>query len=157
MSTRGLALTRSFQRVRPEPGPPGESRFRRGETVRVTVTLMTSVPRSALALEDPVPAGLEPVDFSRRDLDPGLRSFLGSSPVEGSSAKSWLRWYDHMEVRQGSVRLFADYLEPGVYTYSYLARAVTPGTFVLPGPYAEETNSPENHGRGAGLAVTVEK
>jgi uncharacterized protein YfaS (alpha-2-macroglobulin family) len=44
-----------------------------------------------------------------------------------------------------------------VYTYSYLARPVTPGTYILPGPYAEEMYNPENYGRGAGLKITVSK
>jgi uncharacterized protein YfaS (alpha-2-macroglobulin family) len=156
--TRGLSLARSFQRVRPEPGAPGESAFRRGEIVKVTVTLMTNVARHDLALEDPVPAGLEPVDFRSRDKDPNLYGLLAADA--GGTGDSWNAfhyWYDHEEIRPDSVRLFADDLEPGVYTYSYLARAVTPGIYVLPGPYAEEMYNPENHGRGAGLRITVEK
>jgi uncharacterized protein YfaS (alpha-2-macroglobulin family) len=167
---RGLALTRSFRRVRPEPGPAGESAFRRGEAVKVTVTLMTDVARYNLALEDPVPAGFEPVDFHLRDQNPNLAAELEAAEPEPEGAEPeddaprtddpWAllwNWYDHEEIRPDSVRLFADELEPGVYTYSYLARAVTPGTYALPGPYAEEMYNPENHGRGAGLRITVEK
>jgi uncharacterized protein YfaS (alpha-2-macroglobulin family) len=155
---RGLTLTRNFQRVRPEPGPAGESTFRRGEVVKVTVTLMTNVRRYNLALEDPVPAGLEPVDFHLRDQNPNLAAALSADDRE--TRDPWVyfwRWYDHEEIRPDSIRLFADSLDPGVYTYSYLARPVTPGTYTLPGPYAEEMYNPENFGRGAGLRITVEK
>jgi uncharacterized protein YfaS (alpha-2-macroglobulin family) len=154
---RGITLTRSFRRVRPEPGPVGESKFRRGEVVKVTVTLMTNVARRDLALEDPVPAGLEPVDFHLGDQNPGLAAL--SADAYGSR-DPWVllwNWYDHAEIRPDSVRLFADDLAPGVYTYSYLARAVTPGIYALPGPYAEEMYNPENFGRGAGLRITVER
>jgi uncharacterized protein YfaS (alpha-2-macroglobulin family) len=154
---RGFTLTRSFQRVRPEPGPAGESRFRRGEVVKVSVTMMTSVPRWNVVLEDPVPAGLEPVDFGLRDQNPNLAALLEEGSAEQDPCAAFWRWYDHEEIRPDRIRLFAGRLEPGVYTYSYLARPVTPGTYLLPGTYAEEMYNPENHGRAAGLTLTVEK
>ncbi|MDR1082185.1 MAG: hypothetical protein LBQ79_14840 [Deltaproteobacteria bacterium] len=153
--TRGLVLTRTFQRVKPRPGPAGESSFRRGEVVKVTMTLVTAVPRYNLAVEDPVPAGLEPVDFRLKDQNPNLAELLAASPDVEDPWRGYWYWYDHEEIRPDSIRLFADYLEPGVYTYSYLARPVTPGSYILPGPYAEEMYNPENYGRGAGLKITV--
>ncbi|MDR1314261.1 MAG: hypothetical protein LBQ12_11355 [Deltaproteobacteria bacterium] len=156
-ATRGLVLSRSFQRVKPTPGPAGESRFRRGEVVKVTVTLMTSVARWNLVLEDPVPAGLEPVDFRLKDQNPNLAALLAEDPSARDPWTRWWSWHDHEEIRPDAIRLFAERLEPGVYTYSYLARPVTPGAYVLPGPFAEEMYNPENYGRGAGLKITVEK
>ena len=44
----------------------------------------------------------------------------------------------------------------GTYTYSYLARATTPGQFVVPPPRAEEMYSPETFGRGRTERVVVE-
>ena len=41
-------------------------------------------------------------------------------------------------------------------TYTYVARAKTPGTFVAPPPKAEEMYSPETFGRGQGDRVIVE-
>jgi len=43
----------------------------------------------------------------------------------------------------------------GVYTYTYVARATTPGVFVVPPPRAEEMYAPETFGRGATDIVTV--
>ncbi|MEW5724588.1 MAG: hypothetical protein AB1896_15865 [Thermodesulfobacteriota bacterium] len=43
----------------------------------------------------------------------------------------------------------------GVYTFSYLARAVTAGTFLAPGPHAEEMYSPEVMGLGGGTKVEI--
>jgi hypothetical protein len=44
----------------------------------------------------------------------------------------------------------------GVYTYSYGARATTPGRFVVPPTRAEEMYEPETFGRGRTDFVLVE-
>jgi len=44
----------------------------------------------------------------------------------------------------------------GVHTYRYVARATTPGTFIVPPPKAEEMYTPETFGRGATDIVIVE-
>jgi len=44
----------------------------------------------------------------------------------------------------------------GVYTYAYVARATTPGTFVVPPARAEEMYHPETFGRSASARVIVE-
>jgi uncharacterized protein YfaS (alpha-2-macroglobulin family) len=153
----GITVTRVFQRMLPEPGPAGESLFRRGELVKVTVTLMTTVERYNLVVEDPVPAGLEPVDFSLKDQNPRLAELLAEDPSASDPWIAFWKWYDYREIRPECVRLYADRVSPGVYTFNYLARPVTPGTYMLPGTYAEEMYNPENYGRGSGLTVTVIK
>jgi len=54
------------------------------------------------------------------------------------------------------VEAFASLLWPGVHPYTYLARATTPGRFVVPPPKAEEMYAPETFGRGATDIVVVE-
>jgi hypothetical protein len=44
----------------------------------------------------------------------------------------------------------------GVYEYTYIARATTPGTFVVPPAKAEEMYSPEVFGRSSSDRVIVE-
>jgi uncharacterized protein YfaS (alpha-2-macroglobulin family) len=44
----------------------------------------------------------------------------------------------------------------GVHGYDYVARATTPGSFVVPPPKAEEMYMPETFGRGASDRVVVE-
>ena len=51
---------------------------------------------------------------------------------------------------------FASLLPAGVYTYAYVARATTPGIFVVPPPRAEEMYMPETFGRGGTERVIVE-
>ena len=59
------------------------------------------------------------------------------------------------ELRDERVVLSADYLPPGTYTYTYLARAGTPGTFRVIPPTAQEFYFPEVYGRGAGSLFSV--
>jgi alpha-2-macroglobulin len=44
----------------------------------------------------------------------------------------------------------------GVYTHSYVARATTPGNFVVPPARAEEMYHPETFGRSGADRVIVE-
>jgi uncharacterized protein YfaS (alpha-2-macroglobulin family) len=59
-------------------------------------------------------------------------------------------------MRDERVEAFTSLLYEGVYDYSYVARATTPGSFVVPPPKAEEMYAPETFGRGAGDRVIVE-
>ena len=59
-------------------------------------------------------------------------------------------------MRDDRVEAFASLVWDGVYTYRYVARALTPGRFVAPPPRAEEMYAPETFGRGATDRVVVE-
>ena len=65
-------------------------------------------------------------------------------------------WFDHQNLRDDRVEAFSALLWEGVHTYRYVARATTPGTFVVPPPKAEEMYAPETFGRGATDRVIVE-
>ena len=54
------------------------------------------------------------------------------------------------------VEAFAAFVWEGVYTYSYVARATTPGAFVVPPSKAEEMYHPETFGRSSTDRVIVE-
>jgi alpha-2-macroglobulin len=69
----------------------------------------------------------------------------------------WRRvWFDHQNMRDERVEAFASLVWEGVYTYRYVARATTPGRFVVPPPRAEEMYYPETFGRGATDRVVIE-
>jgi len=69
----------------------------------------------------------------------------------------WRRtWYDHQNLRDERVEAFASLLFEGVYAYSYVARATTPGSFVVPPTKAEEMYHPETFGRSGTDRVVVE-
>jgi uncharacterized protein YfaS (alpha-2-macroglobulin family) len=145
----------------------GTWRIKAGARVRVRLTLVAEARRYHVALVDPLPAGLEAQN-------PALAT-TGSLPDAGDdsvaeigapglgaprSVGHWSRWartwFDHQNLRDDRVEAFAALLWDGVYSYRYVARATTPGTFVVPPPRAEEMYSPETFGRGSSDRVIVE-
>jgi uncharacterized protein YfaS (alpha-2-macroglobulin family) len=111
--------------------------------------------RYNVVLEDHVPAGFEPVNFNLADADQTLLDLV--RPADDDETSQPRFWYDHQEIWPDRVAVYAGYLPPGVYTFSYRARAATVGRYLTPGPKAEEMYAPENAGRGAGHVIVVEE
>jgi uncharacterized protein YfaS (alpha-2-macroglobulin family) len=132
----------------------GTWHIRSGAKVRVRLTMAAPSRRYHVALVDPLPAGLEV-------LNPAL-AVTGSIPEDEKVKPAnfgwwWLRpWFEHQNIRDERVEAFTSLLWEGVYTYSYVARATTPGAFVVPPTKAEEMYQPETFGRGATDRVIVE-
>ncbi|TFH34267.1 MAG: hypothetical protein E4G99_09835, partial [Anaerolineales bacterium] len=128
--------------------------FKAGARVRISLTMVADSRRYHVALVDPLPAGLEIVN-------PAL-AVSGAVPQDPNSADShygwwwWWTWYEHQNMRDERAEAFTSLLWDGVYEYTYVARATTPGTFVVPPAKAEEMYSPEVFGRSAGDIVVVE-
>ncbi len=123
-----------------------------GSRVRVRLTMAAPSRRYHVALVDPMPAGLEA-------LNPAL-AVTGSVPADPKARGAywyWLgTWYEHQNMRDERVEAFASLLWAGVYEYSYVARATTPGNFVVPPARAEEMYAPETFGRSGSDRVIVE-
>ncbi len=153
----GFAVSRNYEGA-DSPGDVtrdknGVWHVKLGALVRVRLEMVAPARRYHVALVDPIPAGFEP-------LNPSL-SMTGTIPRDPKSLKRgrpwwWSSaWYEHQNMRDERVEAFASLLYGGVYSYSYVARATTPGTFVVPPPKAEEMYDPETFGRGAGDRVII--
>ncbi|MFT5429970.1 MAG: hypothetical protein ACI9OJ_000643 [Myxococcota bacterium] len=131
-----------------------------GARVRVRVTMVAESRRYHVALVDPLPAGLEPLNAALRGTEDVPEDHGAQSGKSGSrspwSHRRWGRWYEHSNLRDERAEAFTSLLWDGVYTYSYLARATTPGNFVVPPAKAEEMYAPETFGRSAGDRVIVQ-
>jgi alpha-2-macroglobulin len=123
--------------------------FKKGELVKVELTMSTTQVRYHVALVDNLPAGLEA-------LNPSL-PIGGSENKQQSSSHSWWwgYWFEHQNFRDERVEAFSSYLYPSVHKYSYLARATTIGEFVIPPAKAEEMYSPEVFGRSKSERVFI--
>ena len=130
-----------------------------GARVRVRLTMVANARRYHVALVDPMPAGLEA-------LNPTLAT-TGALPRDtqetdaGGAGRSfgwWWRaqWFEHQNLRDDRAEAFTSLLWEGVYKYSYVARATTPGDFIVPPAKAEEMYHPETFGRGKTDRVRVE-
>jgi alpha-2-macroglobulin len=122
------------------------------------VTMVAPTRRYHVALVDPLPAGLEALNPALAVTGSVPRDAKDSSGTAGRGDYWWWYgpWYQHENLRDERVEAFTTMLWEGVYTYSYVARATTPGTFVVPPPKAEEMYHPETFGRGASDKLVVE-
>lgn len=159
-SENGFSVSRLYEAV-DDPSdvrrdPDGTYRVKAGALVRVRIGMVAPSRRVHVALVDPLPAGFEA-------LNPALAT-TATIPQDPSQTKSvggapwWWGgpWYEHQNVRDERVEAFASLLFDGVYDYTYVARATTPGTFVAAPPKAEEMYNPETFGRAAGDRVVIE-
>jgi uncharacterized protein YfaS (alpha-2-macroglobulin family) len=126
-----------------------------GTRVRVKLNMVNENRRYHVALVDPMPAGLEA-------MNPALAT-TGPLPLNPNEQQSRGRywwwygpWYDHQNMRDERVEAFSPLLWEGNHEYEYIARATTPGNFVVPPPKAEEMYMPETFGRGGSDRVIVE-
>ena len=154
----GFIIQRSYEAV-DDPADvvqdeDGVWHIKAGARVRVRLTMVADNRRYHVALVDPLPAGLEIVNPSL-----AVSGDLPQDPNESESRYGWWwwgPWYEHQNMRDERAEAFASLLWEGVHQYSYVARATTPGTFVVPPAKAEEMYSPEVFGRSSSDWVIVE-
>jgi uncharacterized protein YfaS (alpha-2-macroglobulin family) len=121
-----------------------------GSLVRVRLTVHADGKQNYVALDDKLPAGLEPLNAA---LETTERVSLGAL---GPSGKRGLEVLSYSEIRDARVAFYIDEMAAGDYEYVYLARATTPGTFLRPAGRVEAMYRPEVEGTTAVDTVTVE-
>lgn len=132
--------------------------FNAGELVRVQLRIATSQERNFVAIEVPLPAGLEAVDTALATTKQSTRRTdeeEGSESMDETEADSFWSPFVYSEKRDDRVVYFSDLLPPGVHSQTFVARATTPGKFLLKPARAEEMYAPEVFGRSEGGSVTV--
>ena len=169
---KGIVVERWYERF--DDGSP-VTRVNEGDLVRVRLRVTVPADREFVAVEDPLPAGLEPVDPSLRTsatLEPFTTAESAEAEREGNRGRDgpiwqaflygswdgghWSPW-EHKELHDDRVTYFARMLWTGSYTASYVARATTAGSFVAPPAYAEEMYNPALQGRSSGGRFNVDR
>ncbi|HEY9680228.1 MAG TPA: alpha-2-macroglobulin family protein [Oculatellaceae cyanobacterium] len=156
---RGFHVNRTYEGVKNKDDvtrdKDGKWHFKAGSLVKVKLTLSAPGYRFFVAMVDPIPAGSE---ILNEDLK-------GTEQVEKNKDKSspgilwwwWIRnWWDYENKRDNQAEVFSDSLSGGSHEYSYVVRATTPGSFVVPPTKAEEMYAPETFGRAQTEMVVVE-
>lgn len=148
------------------------------DLVLVDLLVVTPDPREQVVIDDPLPAGLEPVQSAlattARDLsvtgapsggwgispgdlgdatDADAASDIDARATGSTFSRSWY----HREFHDDRVLTFVDHMAAGMYHYRYLARATTPGKYVVPPTKAECMYEPETFGRTAAGSFEVKK
>jgi alpha-2-macroglobulin len=154
---RGFAVSHQYTLLDAPSKPISAAKI--GDTVRVTVTVMVQSDHTYVVVEDPLPAGLEPVDARLKNVDPALKNQLDNELAQAASKQfgggayfaPWYRWYyspwHQVDLRDDRAVLSAAWLSKGVYEYVYYARATSPGDFFVAPAHAQETYFPEVFGR----------
>ncbi len=131
----------------------GTWKVRAGARVRVNVEMVTKARRYHVALVDPLAAGFETIHTT---LKIGAQApDSGDGICAACKGSWWSPWYEHDNLRDERAEAFGSLVSAGVYTYSYLVRATTPGQYVVPPAKAEEMYMPETFGRSGTDRIVV--
>ena len=167
----GFFVTRTYQPVAaggsmaslrgiPGKGGDGVKSVKAGDLVRVTLRIIAPQHMYFVAVDDPLPAGLEAVNFrlmtsARHDRRRHGRHGYSARYGVNRSRSFWASPFYQQTLRDDRVQLFADSVLPGVYHHVYLARATTSGSFVAPPTHVEQMYAPETFGRTGAITFEV--
>ena len=171
---RGFYVRKLVRSVRPDALPDAlrtipqssATTANASDLVLVDLLVVTPDPREKVVIDDPLPAGLEPVQsklaITARDLavtEPGDDGDRGDADDacdddERAMGRTYQRSWYHREFHDDRVLTFVEHMASGMYHYRYLARATTTGRFIVPPTRAECMYEPETFGRTG--AVTFE-
>ncbi len=137
-----------------------------GALVLVDLFVVTANPRDQVVIDDPLPAGLEPVDVgfatTAQSLDVSEPGGAGDDADESqsdddavSSGRAYGSAWFHRELHDDRVLTFVEHMAAGMYHYRYVARATTFGTFVVPPARAECMYEPDVFGRTGATVFEV--
>ena len=161
----GFAVERAYEAIDDpqdvQRDADGGWRIKAGARVRVRVTMVAPSRRYHVALVDPLPAGFETLNPELAVTEPvpedNKQDAMSTGGAHRFSWWLWRRvWFDHQNLRDERSEAFTTLLWGGVYRYTYVARATTPGVFVVPPAKAEEMYHPETFGRSKSDRVRVE-
>lgn len=115
------------------------NRLEVGDAVIIKLTLTSDEARDHVVIADLLPAGLEIESATIGNR--GSPGFWSGITEKNDVCWSWMR---HREVRDDRVVIFSGQLDAGIeMVFYYRARAVTAGTYVWPGVFAQGMYEPE--------------
>jgi hypothetical protein len=145
--SEGMAVTRVYET--PDGKEVDLNAIPLGGLVKVRLKVVTDEQYNYVALEDKIPAGLEPLNTELQTTEHVEQGELTMEAQKGISVLSY------QEVRDHRVAFYVDELPAGSYEFSYIARATTAGTFLRPAAHAEAMYATDHFGRTATDKVTV--
>ncbi len=139
---QGLAISRQ---IRQGDEPLAADDFINvGNAVAVELELRTHQRVRYVAVDVPIPAGLEPVQLT-----------LGKGQAAATTSGTTGRWFTRQELRRDRVLLFVDDLPPGLHRHTIHLRATSRGHYAFPPAHAEAMYIPELQGRSSATKLEV--
>ncbi|MGH1345097.1 MAG: Ig-like domain-containing protein [Nannocystales bacterium] len=168
--SQGFVVSRHYaampEQGETEPDPKAVRRLndgswviKAGTNIKISLNVVVRDRANYVVVDDALPAGFE--GLNPRFVTSGAGAISGSvttgGPSGGYRSRWWYPWwtFDHSDLRDDRMLLFADTLPAGVYTYAYTARATTIGDFQLPPVKAEAMYEPERFGHSSSSRVKV--
>ena len=158
--SRGMVVSRVYTLRSKTCGAKGQPRCApvssvpAGADVNVTLTLVAQNDLHHVLLEDPFPAGAEPVDSSLL-----TSSVVGQQPEDSSTDPAYYGWgwwwFSNVNLRDEKLVLSAAYLPAGTYQYTYTLHAQLAGQYNVPPATASEFYFPEVWGRSDGARFEI--
>jgi uncharacterized protein YfaS (alpha-2-macroglobulin family) len=143
-----------FKQVEPLEGKPNaDGSFSAGQVYKVTLDILVPKECQFVIVDDPVPAGCQVVNTDFATQSRALFSKLNKSLREKRQYRYWS--FNHWEIYDDKVLLFADGLDAGEHIFTYLIKALHYGEFMQPACKAEEMYQPEVFGTTASGRVRV--
>lgn len=144
----GFALTRIYET--PTGKAVDAKAIALGSLVRVRVRVETTQKHNYVAIHDLLPAGLEPLNANLATTESVRQGALTEAMTRALGVLSY------SEIRDSRVAFYANDLPRGIYEFSYLARATTPGTFLRPAAVAEAMYQPDASGASQADYVAIQ-
>ena len=145
---RGMALDRVVRNLTDASRMgTAEAPFRLGDEILISYRMASDKTQSFVALEDPLPAGLEVIN-------PNLAMFGALYPTSGTDGIAPAD-LSHSELRDDKTLLYFDSLPSGLSSYGVLARATSVGRFAWPSAQFSPMYDARFTGRTAASACTV--
>ncbi len=124
-----------------------------GDTVQVDLLIEAPTVRRYVAIDDPLPAGFEPVTLDFATARASAETLPEPDERWRQTSGEWV--FNHSEQRDDRVVLFSDMMPAGRHRYTYLARATTQGEFLAPAARVHEMYHPEVFAQTPASAVHV--
>ncbi|MEQ1440336.1 alpha-2-macroglobulin family protein [Fontimonas sp. SYSU GA230001] len=125
-------------------------RLRRGELLKVELTVDAPAWMTYVVVDDPVPGGIEP-------LNPDLATASGIDAQALASGSAYPYPFYHRELRFDAVRHYAEWLPQGRHRLVWVGQAVATGEFAIGRPHAEQMYDPDVFGNGVSARLIVEE
>jgi len=153
--SQGFGLAKKMENLN------GKQEIRVGDVLRVTLEISLAHREKAkqydrfdyLALEDPVPAGIVPINSELKTEGVEEEKSSRESGYRGDGFIDFTPNY--FEFRDDGVRVFKNHAWTGKFKYSYLARAVAEGDFWMPGSRISLMYDPDTFGKTLGGRVRI--
>ncbi|NKZ39446.1 hypothetical protein HF690_10855 [Oleiagrimonas citrea] len=159
----GISVSRAYFVQRGKHWLPvaADTVLKRGDIVRVELSVDAPTERHFVVVSDPLPGAFEAVN---RQLATAMTSTPSARPgvsVLMFDAGAWPNMsivsggFYHRETALDAVRFYADDLPAGHYVLVYSAQVISPGRFIAPAVHAREIYQPDVFGRGRAQHLTV--